>query len=782
MKKRFYHINLALWLLALFCLPARADQIDYAVTFSADSVHVTQVTVDTVTYSQVTYSGLTSVGTAGQPLLPCMFITFSVPYDAINIEAVTYGSSSTSIHLPTAILPCEQGYFMSDSVIPPLTPDPAIYNSNFSFPSDFAEVVSEGYYMGENKVVTVAVYPMKYVPSHKRMRLNSSFTVTLYYDRPSGGNPPGNMLVRKSQSLRQQAWDELKTRVVNPNQVEGFAIQTSNPMRFPDPENQIDSAAVYGGNLDMIDRSCEYMIVTTDSLRSSFRRIAALKRQKGYTVQVKTIESIISDTLVQYGDERFKEDGTATYINDYAGKLRAYLRYYHTFHGTQYVLLGGRSVPYRYYNEQAPTDLYYSDLTTNWNKNGNTKYGEMFLYNSTQGFFDMNPELYVGRLFAGNDDGIYNYSKKLFRYELNPGKGNTSYLSRAFSNQGFSEGIRRNIIPLIKGSIASAFPDTTFWTRLDNTFPTGIDVIDSINAHQYGMLAIHGHGHYNCVNVNNILGSYINYVDSLKSISHTKGIDCLNNKYYPNVFYSLSCSTIPYDNPNYNIGQSYTEGNDYGGVAFWGNTRDARALADTALVYGAKLEELFFNCIKEKYYKAGVSESISKLQHYVTPNNYFDCMVHNLIGDPEFDIHNSQLSPFTNISVTRNANSIVVNGTHAGDTVAFSYKNYQGRIVASGSNTMLQFVSPNSTIMVYNHQRIPFIAPLLIQNTDINKSQYIIASDYIAGNHVDENRAAGDVIVKSGTDYEVEFTGKVTLAPGFRVQKGARFSVTPSDY
>ena len=30
--------------------------------------------------------------------------------------------------------------------------------------------------------------------------------------------------------------------------------------------------------------------------------------------------------------------------------------------------------------------------------------------------------------------------------------------------------------------------------------------------------------------------------------------------------------------------------------------------------------------------------------------------------------------------------------------------------------------------------------------------------------------------------YEVEFTGKVTLAPGFRVQKGARFSVTPSDY
>ena len=57
-----------------------------------------------------------------------------------------------------------------------------------------------------------------------------------------------------------------------------------------------------------------------------------------------------------------------------------------------------------------------------------------------------------------------------------------------------------------------------------------------------------------------------------------------------------------------------------------------------------------------------------------------------------------------------------------------------------------------------------------------------MASDVVAGSNVDANRTAGDVTIKSGTEYEIEYKGSVTLGPGFKVEKGAAFTVTPSEY
>lgn len=38
----------------------------------------------------------------------------------------------------------------------------------------------------------------------------------------------------------------------------------------------------------------------------------------------------------------------------------------------------------------------------------------------------------------------------------------------------------------------------------------------------------------------------------------------------------------------------------------------------------------------------------------------------------------------------------------------------------------------------------------------------------------------GNVVVKSGAEYEIEATGTVTLKHGFKVEKGATFAVYPS--
>ena len=57
-----------------------------------------------------------------------------------------------------------------------------------------------------------------------------------------------------------------------------------------------------------------------------------------------------------------------------------------------------------------------------------------------------------------------------------------------------------------------------------------------------------------------------------------------------------------------------------------------------------------------------------------------------------------------------------------------------------------------------------------------------VVSTVVAGRSVDSGRTAGDVTIAAGVDYEIEHKGSVTLAPGFKVQKGASLSIKPSEY
>ena len=75
-----------------------------------------------------------------------------------------------------------------------------------------------------------------------------------------------------------------------------------------------------------------------------------------------------------------------------------------------------------------------------------------------------------------------------------------------------------------------------------------------------------------------------------------------------------------------------------------------------------------------------------------------------------------------------------------------------------------------------------FIAPLVLQKVDLNKSQYVIASDVTAGRSVDIGRTCGDVTVKNCIEYEIEASGTVALEGGFSVEKGATFAVYPSSF
>ena len=156
----------------------------------------------------------------------------------------------------------------------------------------------------------------------------------------------------------------------------------------------------------------------------------------------------------------------------------------------------------------------------------------------------------------------------------------------------------------------------------------------------------------------------------------------------------------------------------------------------------------------------------------------------NYLGDPTLELWTDIPQLYTDINVTRTDSSVTITGIPAGKNIV-GYCDNRGMIgygESTGSSLTLTQVSPNSSVMLFRHNNIPYLAPLVLQNETLSNSQYVFATEVIAGRSVDSGRSQGDVTVKDGAEYEIEATGKVMLKPGFKVERGGFFSVQKSSY
>lgn len=228
-----------------------------------------------------------------------------------------------------------------------------------------------------------------------------------------------------------------------------------------------------------------------------------------------------------------------------------------------------------------------------------------------------------------------------------------------------------------------------------------------------------------------------------------------------------------------NFGESFTTGKDYGGPAFIGNTRNG------IMPGTGELESLFFKQLINGYHNIGMANGLAKADGRIwivdTVSKKYMPLTQNLLGDPEFEVWTDTPQEFTNIQVTRSDNQISVSVGNANSTIVACYSNDgKWRKTTTSSSVVFNDMSPSSTVMVYQHNYIPYIAPLLLQNVNLANSQYVIASDVAAGKAIDSNRSQGDVTIVPGVEYEIEASGTVTLQDGFQVVKGATFAVYPS--
>lgn len=214
-----------------------------------------------------------------------------------------------------------------------------------------------------------------------------------------------------------------------------------------------------------------------------------------------------------------------------------------------------------------------------------------------------------------------------------------------------------------------------------------------------------------------------------------------------------------------NFGESFTIGKNYGGVAYLGNTR--YGYMDSS----AKIEKAFLTQLSLGNANVGIAEAYSKMVENSGISRYFFKLTHNLLGDPEFMIWTQVPDVYSDaeIGVNRMDNSIYVAGCGIGDCVVSAYTPegnvYKYEMENNGGINMT--ISPNSAIMIYRHNMIPYFPPLLIQNQIYEKSQYLFASSVQIGKFVDSERSSrGDVIFSNGVDFVIDATDDVYIGDG----------------
>lgn len=784
-------------IIGLLFIGSLQAQVNHKVAFANDYTIDPVKLSDGNTYSKIKAIGMQYLDSVGFPSLPVKYVRLLIPANSKASGVTLKKAQGQTKKIDHQIIPAQYPEPTGCNEHPKgfVRPDSKTYISESPYPSNVVEIVQEGIFRG-NRIVTLAIYPFQYSPAKNELELFSLVDFTLNYTS-SGEKRSTEQVVLDTTSLTGKV---LKSVVENTNDIGKFGVgnqKGSLKSNTQETAPSLKSASVTNTTTN-ITVTGDYVIVTSEALAPYFNEFMAWKKRKGVDIELVTIEGIY---------ESYPNGDLISGINDNAGKLRQFLSdAYNNGSGIDYALLAGdnTTIPFRYEHympyttdsiDIIPTDLYFSDFDGDWAVDADTRYGE------PDDRVDFEPEIFVGRIMVTNEVEVKNWTKKIKAYEFNPGNGNYSYLTRAF----FAEADQiqaRNQASYILNRIPWITDTTVFreegGPNTSNTpiFPTGNDVITEFNNH-YGLCSFMGHGRPCAVgvatrglnddstpNIKYNITAFDNGVSGCCGISESgNGFDNMTNMDYPSIYYSISCTTMPFDDYEYvnsaserNMGESYTCISAGGGPIYLGNTREG--LID----YSYLLFEKFINALKDSsVFNIGIAEAKSKLWY----NNRFLRFSHNLLGCPETELWTAIPTTFSSASVSKSGTTVSVNtGGVSNCTICLTSaldngRNCYKRSFNASSCSFTGVTEPYYYITIDKHNMIPkTINPttVLIEHRTLNTDCYLNCQTVSAGYNVDTSDSDyGNVVIASGTSVTFDATGDILLAPGFEVQLGAVF-------
>ncbi len=331
--------------------------------------------------TRVSLPGAEPAGAPGEPLLPSMPVTVPLPRGAREVEVtvepsgrVLLARSGLTITPARELLPLLPGLRRAA-----LLPDPAVYGSASAWPESIAGEPRVGSLAGF-PVASVMVTPWRYVPSEGSLELITGISVTL-------------------------TWDEGAASPLTGPQRE-VAMERLSALATHWPEKPRSESLGHGG-------ASEYLVVCDSAHAGLMQPLADLRRSSGMGVEVATVEDALS----------------AYPAGSPAESVRELIRDRYLTAGTVYVLLAGDEtlVPaLEVYTEcegfldEAPVDLYYSDLDGDWDASGDGIPGQ------PDDSLDLYSDVVVGRLLFATEAEAELLVSRSVDYQVSPPSGDWS--------------------------------------------------------------------------------------------------------------------------------------------------------------------------------------------------------------------------------------------------------------------------------------------------------------------------------------------------------------------
>jgi len=322
-------------------------------------------------------------GKPGEPVLPVKTVNILLPPSVTNATVEMIDTDFETLEGDFLIYPAQEAAITSKNLMIKTEPDRIIYALSSEWPSKTFEIVDVAK-MREYNVLILKIYPLKYIPSLRKVVLYSRIKLSVSFEKK---NVSSISSVKYSPGFE----DLCKETVVNPSLLNTYAFSS----QFSQEEYK-------------------YVIIAPSSFASAINFFADWKNGKGISTRVFTLEEITAD----YDGEDVPEQIRNCLIDSYEKW------------GIEWVLLCGdvNRIPVRMvyspvgegYDPYAPCDYYYADFTGDWDSDGDGKYGEI------SDDVDWYPDVYVGRLPARTASELTTMITKIINYEKNQPAGEWS--------------------------------------------------------------------------------------------------------------------------------------------------------------------------------------------------------------------------------------------------------------------------------------------------------------------------------------------------------------------
>jgi hypothetical protein len=299
--------------------------LTHTVTFDRSDLEI----VNEDSYERFVYKGAGIFDKEGTPELPGIPVNLIIP-TGNSVSSITINSNihkkidgifniyPTQPLIPTSIMAKKPEW---------VEPNPDIYLSDEVYPKNIVKVISEGYFDGSTRIVSLIVSPLQYLPLTGEVWFSNQITFTLDFKNCD----KRSLKPTKRSSKNQNIYDQVLNKMVdNSGDISSYQVRHSKGGSLG------KQSAVQSGPLP----AYEYVVITSESLEPFFGSFVSWKKRKGIDIGIVTVEDIFNN---------YDTDHTSG-ITDSAGAIRQYLTDSWQHGGTVWVLLGGDDtvVPVRY--------------------------------------------------------------------------------------------------------------------------------------------------------------------------------------------------------------------------------------------------------------------------------------------------------------------------------------------------------------------------------------------------------------------------------------------------